>query len=71
MRVLPELVEISSIDEGFPGDLRCCLATERRMHAMIVIIIGVQSQFYGDGCAWAMALGTSPSITRLLDDTEL
>ncbi len=39
MRLPSELVEISSIDEGFPADLRWCLATERRMHAIIIILV--------------------------------
>ncbi len=39
MLVPPELVEISSIDDGSPADFRWRIAVERRMYQMTVVEI--------------------------------
>ncbi len=39
MRVPPELVEISSIDDSFPAEFPWRIATERRMYTMTVVEI--------------------------------
>jgi hypothetical protein len=39
MRVQPELVEISPIDDSFPAEFHRRIATERRMYTMTVVEI--------------------------------
>jgi|GEM_PF-3789259 len=39
MRFPPELVEVDTADDGFAADFRECVAIERSVHTMSVVIL--------------------------------